>query len=172
MSQRGNRGFPVNKIDTCPIEVGQNFKYLGILIDIKLRIAGQLRNNIRNASNKLFLFRKNRPWLNQRNAILVYKAIVIPYVEFGNGLLLGCTELGLNKIQRTQNKGLKIALNRGRLCRTSILHADARLAEWRCALIALNKVMFKFKDEPDFTGQVRDRPNTRLTEGTTIYVLE
>lgn len=101
---------------------------------------------------------------------MVYKAIVIPFVEFGNGLLLGCTELELNKIQRTQNKGLKIALNRGRLCRTSILHADARLAEWRCALIALNKVMFKFKEEPDFTGQVRDRPNTRLTEGTTMYL--
>lgn len=69
--------------------------------------------------------------------------MVLPYVEFGNGLLMGCTELELNKIQRTQNRELKIARDRGRLCRTTILHADARLAEWRVrAMIALNKLMF------------------------------
>lgn len=163
--------FPSIRIGEYPIEVVPYFKYLGILIDTKLRLVGQLRNNLRNANSKLFLFRKIRPCLSQKNAIMVYKAMVLPFVEYSNALMLGCPQFELQKIQRTQNKGLRIALRRDRTCRTSILHSDARLADWKSrAMIALNKLMFKYKSDPEWIEGLKDRPRTRQNEGLVMCI--
>lgn len=76
------------------------------------------------------MFNKISPCLTQPSALIIFKSIVLPFIEFGNALLLRCNKIDLNKIQRAQNRGLKIALGRGRRYRTNLLHADARLAEW------------------------------------------
>lgn len=97
--------------------------------------------------------------------------MVLPFVEFSNALLLGCPELEIQKLQRTQNRGLRIALHRDRRCQISILHTNARLADWRTrAMIALNKLMFKFKNISDCVEDSRDRPRTRLNEGVVIHL--
>lgn len=58
-------------------------------------------------------------------------------------------KLKLNiKIQRVQNKGLKLALNKEMRYDTGILHKEARLASWEVrARLALMCLMFKYKSD-------------------------
>lgn len=90
--------------------------------------------------------------------------MVLPITEYGNCLLLGCTITEKTKIQRIQNKGLKIIFMRNRLYNTKQLHKDANLASWEVrALIAASRLMFKYKFFPSFIEQ--PRPGTRLPNG-------
>lgn len=72
--------------------------------------------------------------------------MVLPFLEYGNVLLLNCNDGELDRIQKTQNKGLRIILRKDRTYNTSLLYKDARLASWKIrALAAAMKLMFKFK---------------------------
>lgn len=74
--------------------------------------------------------RKIRNNLDNETALLLFKSMVLPYAEFANCLLLGCIEHDKIRIQRAQNKGLKLALNKNRFYSSKILHKDANLASW------------------------------------------
>lgn len=74
------------------------------------KIHKSTEKNLQNAHHKLYLFRKIRPCLTQDNAFLIFKAMVLPFIKFGNGLLIGCNDVDINKIQPAQNKALKVAL--------------------------------------------------------------
>lgn len=146
-------------------------KYMGILLDVKLKLTSQLSRNTHNANNKLHLFKNIRHCLAQTSTLIVFKSMVLCFIEFGNALLLGCNEVDINKIQRAQNKGLRIALGRDRMYRTCLLYTDVRLAEWRVrARITLNKLMFKCKDSVSFIEDFSSRPQTRIVGGPIMCI--
>lgn len=160
---------PIIKLDGLNIEVVVSFKYLGVLIDNKLKFSVHLNACIRNASHKLFMLRKIRNNLNVNTANLIYKTMILPLIEYGNVFLLSCTSIERTKIQRIQNKGLKIVFNRNRFYSTRLLHKDARLASWEVrARLAANRMMFKFKFNHNCLEE--HRQGTRLQSGPLFKV--
>lgn len=76
----------------------------------------------------------------------VFKAMVLPFLEYGNIFLLNCTDSEKLKLQRTQNRGLKVVLKRDKFYCTKLLHKEAALAAWEVrARLAGMRLMFKFK---------------------------
>lgn len=58
----------------------------------------------------------------------MYKSMVLPFIEYGNSFLLGSDLVDKRKLQRTQNRGLKLVLNKHWMYDTDILCNEARLA--------------------------------------------
>lgn len=139
--------FPPIYLNGEEIESVPYFIYLGVTIDLNLNFKKHLDICVRNINRKLFVLRKIRDHMTDRTALIMFKAMVLPYFEFGNIFLLNCNEGDQDRIHKAQNKALRIILRKDRWYRTSLLYRDARLASWRCrALTAAMKLMFKFKD--------------------------
>lgn len=142
-------------IDGEEIEVVDKFKYLGFLIDNKLNFSSQASSCIKQANYKMFLMRKIRGYMNSKTSLLIYKSMVLPYLEYGINFLMSCTKTVRLKFQRLQNKCLKIALNRCNLYNTRILHKEARMADWEHrARLASCRLMFKHKYCQEYTDNV------------------
>lgn len=151
------------------MDVVVSFKYLGVLIDNKLKFNVHLNACICNASHILYMLRKIRNNLNVKTANVIYKTMILPLIEYGNVFLLSCTSLERRKIQRIQNKGLKIVFSRNRFYPTRLLHKDANLASWEVrARLAANRMMFKFKFNHDCLED--HRQGTRLQSGPLLKV--
>lgn len=72
----------------------------------------------------LFVLRKDMPTYC---AIRLYKAMILPLIDYSNFCLTPCPEKTKTKIQRLQNKALRICFRSVRGDRTSDLHSRARL---------------------------------------------
>ena len=74
-----------------------------------------------------FRFRRMRSFLNTKAALLVYKGMMLPVLEYGDIFLLGTSVDNRKRLQILQNKGLRCALNRGIETSTDDLHKEANL---------------------------------------------
>lgn len=138
------------------IEQVQCFKYLGVIIDQKLLFKEHMSVCVRNAYHKLYLVNKIREFIPVNTAIVLYKTMILPYLEFGNVFLLNCKSGDLVKIQRVQNRCLRTLLHKGRMYDINLLHRDARLATWKKrALTSAMKLMFKYKFDHNNLAEVR-----------------
>lgn len=61
-------------------------------------------------------------------ALRLYKAMILPPIDYPNFCLTPSTEKVKTKIQRLQNKALRICFRSSRLDRTSDIHAHAKLS--------------------------------------------
>ena len=68
-----------------------------------------------------------RSFLNTKAAILVYKNMILPIMEYGDIFLSSLSVATKKKLQTMQNKALKIALNRDPEHCTTALHEEAKL---------------------------------------------
>lgn len=145
---RGNDNvlFPEIIMEGKVSEVVDTFKYLGVILDKRLLFREHMKACIRNTSNKLYIISKIKEFIPVSTALVLYKTLILPYLEFGNIFLLNCTESDIMKLQRTQNRCLKVLLRKDRYYSTDMLHRDARLATWRArALTAAMRLMYKYK---------------------------
>lgn len=118
------------QVDGQKIETVEKFKYLGIVIDGRLQFDVQLNSTIRNVNSKLYLQSRIRRCINNNTALIIYKSMVLPYLEYASCFLVSFRLSDKAKLQRLQNKGLKIALSKDRLFSTDLLHTEARIAYW------------------------------------------
>ena len=103
------------------------YKYLGVTLDSQLNYALHVNKIISSISCKLKQFQRMRNFLNARAAMLVYKSMLLPILEYGDIFMSAATLKNRKKLQVLQNKGLRCALNRGIETSTNELHADANL---------------------------------------------
>lgn len=145
------------------IEAVEQFKYLGILLDNKLKFIVQLKATLSSVNQKVYLLQKIRRSINTNTAVLLFKTMVLPYLEFSNSFLIGCNQREKNKMQRLQNKGLKVALGRERRYNTVDLHREANLLNWEYrARISVCRLIYKHKYNEELLASGND---TRLHEG-------
>ena len=72
-----------------------------------------------------------RSFLTTRSALLVYKSMMLPILEYGDIFLSATTCEIRKKLQTLQNKGLRCALNKGLQTSSSELHNKANLLALR-----------------------------------------
>ena len=86
-----------------PIEKVTTYKYLGVVMDERLTFNDHVKKTIKCASHKLFLLRKVRPMLTTYAALQLFKAMILPVIEYGNILYDTASKQLLSKLQTIQN---------------------------------------------------------------------
>ena len=114
-------------IENTNLERAVNYTYLGITLDEQLNYEQHAGNTIRRVSDKIYQLRKLRSFLNNKAALLVYKNMILPILEYGDVFFSSTILKTRKKLQTLQNQGLKCALNKDRLFNTNLLHSEAKL---------------------------------------------
>ena len=113
--------------EDTPLHQVQSYKYLGMTLDNQLNYNLHVTKVIASVSGKLKQFHRMRSFLNTRAALLVYKSMMLPILEYGD-ILFSAASLGnRKKLQVLQNKGLRCALNKGLETSSDDLHREANL---------------------------------------------
>ena len=108
-------------IENTNLERAVNYTYLGITLDEQLSYEQHAGNTIRRVSDKIYQLHKLRSFLNNKAALLVYKNMILPILEYGDVFFAATTLKTRKKIQTLQNQGLKCALKKDRLF--NLLHS-------------------------------------------------
>ena len=104
-----------------------SYTYLGMTLDNHLNYNSHVNRIISSVTSKLTQFRRMRKFLTVKAALMVYKGMLLPILEYGDVFLTGASAVNRKRLQILQNKGLRCALNRDIQTSTSDLHAEASL---------------------------------------------
>ena len=116
-------------LNNTPLQIVTAYKYLGITLDSQLTFNQHITRTIGIVTAKLKQFQRMRSFLNTKAALMVYKNMLLPILEFGDVFLSAATCLNRKKLQILQNKGLRCALGRDIETSTIDLHEEARLLQ-------------------------------------------
>lgn len=112
----------------CNLPRVEHFIYLGVKLDPFLSFEPAANELISKVSHKIYTLSVLRKDITISCAILLYKTMVLPYIDYINYCLHVCTDKIKTKIQRLQNRALRICLKATRYDRTVDLHGAAKLA--------------------------------------------
>ena len=95
----------------CIINRTHNYTYLGVILDECLHMKPNFNQTIKKFSNKIYQFGKIIKYLNTETRSLVYKQTIMPLVEYVSFVLNLNTKHEIDKLQRLQNKALRMCFN-------------------------------------------------------------
>lgn len=99
---------PLIEINKKQISYVENYCYLGIKLDVNLNFKYHFNNLMTVLQHKVLLLCKIRPFIDSRTSVIIYKSHMLSYIEYGSVFLNGLPLNLLNKLQRVQNKCLRI----------------------------------------------------------------
>ena len=114
-------------LNKVPLQVVPSYKYLGISLDSQLSYNQHTTRIISSVTAKLKQFQRMRSFLNTKAALMVYKNMLLPILEYGDVFLSATSCINRRRLQILQNKGLRCALNRDLETSISDLHVEAKL---------------------------------------------
>ena len=85
-----------------------SYRYLVTVLDAGLTVLPQLGRLNQNWAQKLNTFRKIRKCRSQNTAVRVYKATLLPILDYSDLIYELLNKAQLQKLQRLQNKGLRV----------------------------------------------------------------
>ena len=115
-------------VDEAPLKIASQYKYLGMTLDGQLNYDLHVQRIITNVTPKLKQFRRMRYFLNSKSAVLIYKNMILPMIEYGDIFLSGATAESRKKLQILQNKGLRCALKKDKYENVSALHTEGKIS--------------------------------------------
>ena len=104
-----------------------SYKYLGVTLDSTLSFKQHLAGVIRTVSHKIYVLSRVRKFLTTRSALVVYKSMIVPYFDYADIAYEKATGAELEKVQRLQNRALKVCLDVGRFEETEVIHRRAKI---------------------------------------------
>lgn len=102
-------------IDNTELDLIDEIKYLGIIIDNRLNFKANLDYICKKISKKLNFFYKIRNNISIKCAIKLFNTIIKPHFEYCSSILFMCNNEMRNRLQKLQNRGMRIILKLGRL---------------------------------------------------------
>ena len=99
--------------NNAPLPQVTSYNYLGVTLDHQLNYNLHVKRLISSISAKLKQFQRMRSFLTVKAAVLVYKNMLLPILEYGDIFLSATSAVNRKKLQTLQNKGLRCALNKG-----------------------------------------------------------
>ena len=115
------------KVNDTLVEKVSKFSYLGLILDQHLTFDSHVKYTINRVSAKLCQLRKMKRFLTNKAALLVYKNMILPIMEYGDIYMMSASKENRSKLQKLQNKALKCALDKEKRYNTTALHKEARL---------------------------------------------
>ena len=95
-------------------------------------------------SHKIYLLSKIRQFINERTALFIYKSMIAPIIDYGDIIYMGGTEDNLSKLQKLQNRGLRICLKIQHHIPIILLHQQAEIPNLKTKRACnIKKYMYK-----------------------------
>lgn len=113
------RGESITQVDSC--------KYLGMKIDKCLNFNDHVSYVCKKAGHKLGLLYRTRPYVNQYRSLMLYKSLILPILDYGDCLLTALSQQNAFKLQKIQNKALRIILRSDVYRSVIYLHQELNL---------------------------------------------
>lgn len=99
------------KIGEKNIEQVKIMKYLGVLIDDKLKMNEQIEKITKKIASKTNLLYRVSRRLTLNTKKMIYNSMILPHFDFCSTLYMGHTQAQLKQLQKLQNRCLRIILN-------------------------------------------------------------
>ena len=99
---------PFLKLGSDILHYTHNYKYLGVILDRELNFQLHLKNIYQLASHKVYVLSLLRAYLTQEAALILYKSKILPYFDYGDIFYHGAHSYLVEKLQKLQNKALRI----------------------------------------------------------------
>ena len=144
----------VKKTTDVNIEVGgerlkvvPSYKYLGIILDSTLNYSQHINAVINAVLHKLTLLAKMKRYLHDDVAVKIYKSMLLPYLDYADVIYAKANSNDISKLQKLQNKCLKLCLGKDNRFNTNRLHtlSNVPLLEDRRSAHTLNFIYKKEK---------------------------
>ena len=91
-------------------------------LDTYLTYQPHLNYVIKLVSHKIYLLRRVRSLIDTNTAIQIFKSKILPYLDYGDILFLNSHRSTLERLQRLQNRALRICINAPPRESTDLLH--------------------------------------------------
>lgn len=132
VTRRRTKELPNNtlRIFNEDIKWVEEAKYLGIILDKRLTFKKHIEYTIKKANVALVTLYPligRKASLNRKNKLLLYKLAVRPILSYGCPALTGIAKTNTRKMQRLQNKFIKIILNKPWFENTDSIHQDTNI---------------------------------------------
>ena len=118
---------PTLSINGESIQRAKTYTYLGIRLDEQLSMETHANSVIQRVSDKIYQLTKIRSFITKRAALLIYKNMILPILEYGDIFLHSATQKVRKKLQTLQNKALRCALGKEKIVSSDLLHTEAHL---------------------------------------------
>ena len=118
---------PTIKMGGTVLKVCLEYEYLGITIDNNLNFDKNTGKTISSASRRLYLLCKMRKMIPKSTACLIYKQTILPVLDYCSYLNNGLTNAVQQRLQRVQNRCLRVCLKTNRRHRVTDLHSGCRV---------------------------------------------
>ena len=106
------------------------FNYLGLIIDEKLTFKSQHKKVLQQLTFRALQLAKIRRYINTKTAVIIYKTMSLPYLDYADFIWNYGTQFSINQLQLVQNKSLrttyKVKLGRNPIYTTGELHELSR----------------------------------------------
>ena len=142
---------PKLQIDGIAIQRVHSYTYLGLKLDEQLSLETHANELIRKVSAKIYQLTKIRSFITGKAAILIYKNMILPILEYADIFLHSASNEIRKELQTLQNKALRCALRKGKYTDSADMHKEAKilkLKERRHVHVLLH--MFQLAQMPDF----------------------
>ena len=147
-------------IDNESLQHVPSYKYLGLTLDSTLNYNQHIQSVIRLVLHKLHLLSKLKRYMNDNVAVCIYKSMLLPYFDYADVIYNNANSTDLDKLQRLQNRCLRVCLGRERRFSTDAAHKLARVPFLKNRRVAhtLN-FMYKRKERKELLNltQIRTR---------------
>ena len=138
-------------------------KYLGIVLDSNLNYKQNIDQCVKIVSHKIYLLSKICKFINEDTAISIFKSMIAPIIDYRDVVYMGGTKEGLDRLQKLQNRALRICLDLRHYLPTILLHQQTQTANLITRRSCnIKKYMFKQMDNIELIK--RPKVNTRLND--------
>ena len=157
--------------DGSPILPKLSYKYLGITLDRQLNFGLHVNGIVSSVTEKLKQFQRMRSFMTYEAALLVYKSMLLPVLEYGDIFLSAATAVNRTRLQTLQNRGLRCALGRGIETSNDELHSMADLLELKYRREQhLYNFMYNSSLDPKCLKKIQTAYCTRASKKKTLKI--
>ena len=114
-------------IEGVLLQTVRTYQYLGMLLDSTLSNNYHVNTVIGTVTYKSNLLAKIRKYLTKDVALKIYKSMILTYFDYVDVIYNSANKEGLDKLQRLQNKCLKICMGFNNRHGTKYLHTVAKM---------------------------------------------
>ena len=100
------------------------FKYLGIWLDKHLNFNEHISKLSKKLSQKISMLRRTRPYISKNAAIMLYKALILPHINYCASVWGTTGITNMDKIQKLQNRALRMILLRSHHTSSNDVHNE------------------------------------------------
>ena len=100
------------KVGDQELENVASYHYLGIDLDKQLNFEKMVDSTFNKANRKLYLLKRIRPFITSSVANRVYKAHILPILDYADFLIDSCTKKKVENLEKVQKRAMHIIDNK------------------------------------------------------------